>query len=86
MKSAPVDVTERGTIVPGMSDEPKPSQRDMMRALFKVFGDDESAVCSAYAKAERNGSVVRDSNDYSIPAESYAKALWRDGISKGWLK
>lgn len=68
-----------------MTDDPKPSQRDVMRALFKAFGDDETAVCSAYAKAERDGKVARDSNDYSIPAEAYAKALWRDGISKNWL-
>ncbi len=85
MKFAPVDAVTRGAIVHRMSDEPKPSQRDKMRALFKAYGDDEAAVCSAYAKAEKDGKVARESNDYSIPAEAYARALWRDGISKGWL-
>ena len=75
----------RDAIVPGMSEEPTLKQRDLMRILHRTLGGDERAVCEAYAKAERLGQVPRASNEYSIPADRYAKALWRDGVSKGWL-
>ncbi len=85
MKFSRVDAAVRDAIVPGMSEEPTLKQRDMMRTLYRAHGGDETAVCEAYAKAERLGQVPRASNEYSIPADRYAKALWRDGVSKGWL-
>lgn len=68
-----------------MNDDPTPSQRDMMRKFYQTHGGQKVAVVAAYAEAERLGQVARKSNDYSIDAESYAMALWRDGIKKGWL-
>lgn len=68
-----------------MNDDPTPSQRDMMRKFYQAHNGQKDAVVAAYAEAERLGRVARKSNDYSIDAESYATALWRDGIKKGWL-
>ena len=68
-----------------MSDEPNPSPRDMMRSLYEIHGDDETAVCEAYADAERAGEVKRESQDRGEFAESYARRLWQDGKAKGWL-
>jgi len=42
-------------------------------------------VVREYAAAERRGEVKRNSNDHNISAEDYARALWRDGIRKGWI-
>ena len=34
-------------------------QRALMQSLFDAYGDDEIAVCDAYAEAERAGKVQR---------------------------
>ncbi len=62
-----------------------PSQRDVLRRLVERFGMNEERVVKEYAAAERRGEVRRDSNKYSISAEDYARALWRDGVRKGWI-
>ncbi len=60
-------------------------QRAMMQALFDEHGDDEVAVCDAYAEAEREGKVARPEEDRGEFAESYAHSLWRIGKAEGWL-
>lgn len=61
------------------------SQRTMMRRLVRQFGEDEDAICRAYAEAERIGLVRRSSNVYGLSPEQYARALRRDGQRKGWI-
>ncbi len=61
------------------------NQRSMMQALFNEHGDDEMAVCDAYADAERAGRVTRPEEDRGEFAESYAHSLWRIGKAEGWL-
>ena len=68
-----------------MSEGPNQTQRAVMRALYQLHGDDEIAVCDAYAEAERAGEVTRESNERGEFAESYARRLWKDGKAKGWL-
>lgn len=41
-------------------------QRAMMQALFDKHGDDEIAVCDAYAEAEREGKVARPEGDRRV--------------------
>ena len=57
----------------------------MMQSLFVAYGDDEIAVCDAYAEAERAGKVARPEEDRGEFAESYAKNLWSIGKADGWL-
>ncbi len=80
----PVDAAEGGFIVPGMS-QPTDTQRSMMQSLFDAYGDDEMAVCDAYAEAERAGKVERPEEDRGEFAESYARSLWAIGKADGWL-
>ncbi len=61
------------------------SQRDLMRKLYRHHNGDETAVCSAYVKAEGEGFIFRTTGDLKMPPEIYARELWRDGIAKGWL-
>jgi hypothetical protein len=60
-------------------------QQQLMKSLFDAHGDDEIAVCDAYAEAERAGKVARPDEDRGEFAESYAKSLWRIGKAEGWL-
>ena len=60
-------------------------QRSVMQSLFDAYGDDEIAVCDAYAEAERAGNVARPEEDRGQFAESYARSLWRVGKAEGWL-
>ncbi len=60
-------------------------QRSVMQGLFEAYGDDETAVCDAYAEAERAGKVARPEEDRGEFAESYARSLWRIGKAEGWL-
>ena len=83
-KSASVDTAEQGTIDPVISDVTE-FQRSMMQALFDKHGDDEIAVCDAYAEAERADKVARPEDDRGEFAESYARSLWRIGKAEGWL-
>jgi hypothetical protein len=63
----------------------KRSQRDVMRSLYRKHGNKEEVLVSQYAEAERNGEVERKSNDYHLGAEEYARALYADGVRKGWI-
>lgn len=63
----------------------KPAQRDVMRLLYREHSGDKAAVVAAYAKAEAEGWVARDSNEHKLDATAYAEALYADGIRKGWI-
>lgn len=58
----------------------------MMRSLYRLHEGEEHAVCAAYAAAEDTGRVARKSNEHSVSSVDYARALWADGIKKGWLR
>lgn len=60
-------------------------QRNLMRKLYREFGDDESVFVSECAKSERNRVVTRRSNAFDLSTEQYAAALYRDSIRKGWI-
>lgn len=60
-------------------------QRDYMRRLFVEMDGNMSKACAAYARAERDGIVARSRNTHDMTPEDYAKALWNDGVKKGWL-
>ena len=62
------------------------SQRDTMRQIVGEVGADENAIIERYAAAERAGEVERQSNDYDLNPEEYARRLLADGIRKGWLR
>ncbi len=68
-----------------MSEATAPSQRALMQSLYERYGDDEIAVCDAYAEAERGGQVARPEEDRGEFAESYARSLWQAGKAEGWL-
>ena len=61
-------------------------QRDYMRKLIREMGSEKSAVCAAYARAERDGLVRRQTNARRLSPEEYAVALWNDGQDKDWLR
>ena len=61
------------------------SQRDMMRTLYQKYGQDEATIVREYASAEKRGEVARKSNTHDYDTLQYARALWRDGIRKGWI-
>jgi hypothetical protein len=61
------------------------SQRQMMRELHRRYGDDAERIIREYAAAERRGEVPRRSDSHGLTAEQYARALWSDGMRKGWL-
>jgi hypothetical protein len=63
-----------------------PTQRDMMRDLYRQSDGDEERTVAAYAAAERHGLVERRSNSHDIDADSYARRLLADGLAKGWLR
>ena len=58
-------------------------QRSVMRELFSQHGGDQETVIAEYVRAEREGRVPRVSQS-SGDAE-YARRLWLNGISTGWL-
>lgn len=62
-----------------------PTQREMMRELFRRFRGDEEAIIAAYAAAERNGEVSRGSNAYDLTPDEYAYRLLEDARKKGWI-
>lgn len=62
------------------------SQRAVMQRLFMQHAGDFKSVIAAYADTERNGGVARNSNHSKLGPEEYAKALFNDGLRKGWLK
>ena len=67
-----------------MGGQPARFQRDVMRNLYREHAGNRDAVCAAYAEAESSGLAPRKRKG-SMSAEVYAKALWADGIKKGWL-
>ena len=60
-------------------------QRDKMRELFLKYGNQESKLVREYAKAERQGEVIRARNAFKLTAEAYAFALLRDARKRGWI-
>ena len=57
-----------------------------MRKLVAELGANRSAVCAAYAQAERDGMVPRKRNSSKHSPDEYAVRLWLDGTGKkGWL-
>ena len=61
------------------------NQRDMMRALYRHFGDDEERLVAEYAAAEIRRDVARTSNTRGYTPMQYARALYQDGRRKGWI-
>jgi len=56
-----------------------------MLMLVNRYGMNEERVVREYADAEDRGDVERKSNTWGYTAEQYARALWRDGVRKGWI-
>jgi hypothetical protein len=61
------------------------SQRDCVRRLVAQLGRLEELVVREYAAAERRGDVLRRSDLHDLDAESYARAIWADGVRKRWF-
>ena len=56
-----------------------------MRALVTRSGGDLELIVQEYAAAERRGEVERKQNASGLTSEGYARALYADGVKKGWL-
>lgn len=63
-----------------------PSQRDTMREIYARWRHDPERVIREYAMAERRGAVRRKANKSGLSPEEYARALFADGMKKGWLE
>lgn len=63
----------------------RPTQRDVMRAIWARYAPDEERAVREYADAERRGDAPRKRNESGHTAEQYARALLSDGFKKGWL-
>ncbi len=61
------------------------SQREAMITIYKKFDKDKEKTVNAYAYLEKKGSVPRKSNSHNWTPLTYSKALFNDGIKKGWL-
>ena len=62
-------------------------QRDLMQSFYETHEADEEQVCKAFAEAELEGRFFRKMmSDYSLSPDEYARALFADGIARGWLK
>ncbi len=46
---------------------------------------EESRIIKEYAKSEELGIVVRKSNINGVSPKEYARALFEDGVAKGWM-
>ena len=62
------------------------SQREYMQMLFKRHGDNEDILVREYAEAEMNGIVRRKRNQNDLDSIKYARALYKDGMKKGWIR
>ncbi len=62
------------------------SQRDVMARIYLAVGRDPERAVREYAAAERRGEVGRKSDKHGLDAETYARALLKDGQKKGWLE
>ena len=60
-------------------------QRNAMRGLVAMFGDNVPAITQTYAFLEDKGLVERRSNLTDMSAQNYAVALFCDGARKGWF-
>lgn len=74
-----VDWTQKALEISITTSSRPPTQRDMIRRLLDEYGHNESAVCTAYVRAELGGLVERKRNDSGHTPDEYAAALWRDG-------
>lgn len=61
-------------------------QREYMLKLVERYGMDEERIVREYASAEERGEVERRSNTRGYTAKQYARALWLDGLKKGWIR
>ena len=87
-KPAPPDRaprTHRQAVGTSSIGGPRPSQRDVMRAIYARCGGNIDDAVNEYAASERRGEVARRSNSAGVPPEAYARALLQDGERKGWL-
>ena len=66
--------------------EDDPRQIEMMCFLYRAHDRDQRAVCAAYAQYEIGMRANRPIKKFGLSPEAYAKALWRDGKARGWLK
>jgi hypothetical protein len=57
-----------------------------MREIVRRLGHNREAVVQAYAAAELRGEAPRKRNIHGIDADTYARALWADGVKKGWFE
>lgn len=64
---------------------PAAPQRDMMRDLVRLLGEDLDAVCLAYMEAERDGKVDRPRGAEDLTPATHVKALWNEGKLEGWI-
>jgi hypothetical protein len=53
--------------------------------LYGQHAGDEEKIISAYASAEMRGEVVRQNNAHGLSPIQYARALYKDGLRKGWI-
>lgn len=60
-------------------------QRKGMRDLVRKYGLNKAEVCSAFAEGLKAGQIKWKNNTSNLSPETYADAVWRDGIKKGWL-
>ncbi len=60
------------------------NQRDYMKELAIEHRWDKERVISEYAKLDEDGEIPRKNR--SQDSYSYAKAMWNDGVQKGWLR
>lgn len=64
---------------------PAAPQRDLMRDLVRLLGEDRDAVCLAYVEAELDGKVDRPRGAEDMTPGTHAKSLWNEGKLKGWI-
>jgi hypothetical protein len=62
------------------------SQRAVMRALYKRWGNQPERLIREYAQAESRGEVIRKNNKSDLTPDEYARALLKDAERKGWLE
>jgi hypothetical protein len=61
------------------------TQRDFMKMLYQRHNGNRERVIQEYAAAEEAGLVIRQHNAHGLSPTQYARALFRDGLRRGWL-
>lgn len=61
-------------------------QRAAMREVFSKYNGDKEKTIRAYAWLDEKGYAPRKNDTHKFTPMYYAKALYNDGINKGWLK